>query len=74
MPSGSRTTVQEPPLARRYLADRSLPTSQVAYLLASDDANSQAGIPPIASRHRQWHAEQVFRGEAREPQLQAHAS
>ncbi|MFC5666928.1 helix-turn-helix domain-containing protein [Kitasatospora misakiensis] len=33
-------TVQEPPLARRYLADRSLPTSQVAYLLAYDDTNS----------------------------------
>ncbi|MFF8770760.1 AraC family transcriptional regulator ligand-binding domain-containing protein [Kitasatospora sp. NPDC015120] len=27
-------------LARRYLADRSLPTSQVAYLLAYDDTNS----------------------------------
>ncbi|MEK2494839.1 hypothetical protein WN990_35380 [Kitasatospora purpeofusca] len=32
--------VQGPPDARRYLADRSLPSSQVAYLLAYDDTNS----------------------------------
>ncbi|MEU1287764.1 phosphorothioated DNA-binding restriction endonuclease [Kitasatospora sp. NPDC005856] len=33
----------------------------------------QAGIPSVAGRHRQWHAEQVFRGEPREPLIPAHA-
>ncbi|MFJ2576882.1 phosphorothioated DNA-binding restriction endonuclease [Kitasatospora aureofaciens] len=27
----------------------------------------QAGIPSVAGRHREWHAEQVFRGTPREP-------
>ncbi len=44
-------------LARRYLADRSLTTSQIAYLLAYDDANSfyrafrrWTGLTPDAAR------------------------
>ncbi|MFJ5776202.1 helix-turn-helix domain-containing protein [Streptomyces sp. NPDC093094] len=44
--------------ARRYLADRSLPTSQVAYLLAYDDTNSfyrafrrWTGLTPDAARN-----------------------
>ncbi|MFG2953655.1 AraC family transcriptional regulator ligand-binding domain-containing protein [Streptomyces sp. NPDC048291] len=44
-------------LARRYLADHSLPTSQVAYLLAYDDTNSfyrafrrWTGLTPEAAR------------------------
>lgn len=44
-------------LARRYLADRSLTTSQIAYLLAYDDANSfyrafrrWTGLTPEAAR------------------------
>lgn len=45
-------------LARRYLSDRSLPTSQVAYLLAYDDTNSfyrafrrWTGLTPDAARN-----------------------
>ncbi|MGV9453144.1 AraC family transcriptional regulator ligand-binding domain-containing protein [Streptomyces sp. NPDC003635] len=45
-------------LARRYLADHSLPTSQVAYLLAYDDTNSfyrafrrWTGLTPEAARN-----------------------
>ncbi|MFF1790675.1 phosphorothioated DNA-binding restriction endonuclease [Kitasatospora sp. NPDC058243] len=32
----------------------------------------QAGSPSVAGQHRQWHAEQVFRGEPREPMTPAY--
>lgn len=60
-------------LVSQRLVGRSEASKQHVLALAGRQViGPQAGTPTVASRHRQWHAQQVFRGKPREPLNQAH--
>ncbi|MFD9592646.1 phosphorothioated DNA-binding restriction endonuclease [Kitasatospora sp. NPDC059973] len=54
-------------VSQRFVGRTEASRQHVLALAGRPVIGPQAGVPPVAGRHRQWHVEQVFRGEAREP-------
>ncbi|MFJ1751893.1 phosphorothioated DNA-binding restriction endonuclease [Kitasatospora sp. NPDC088134] len=53
-------------VSRRFVGRSEASRQHVLALAGRPVLGPQAGIPPVADRHRQWHTEQVFHGEPRE--------
>ncbi|MFJ8433845.1 phosphorothioated DNA-binding restriction endonuclease [Kitasatospora sp. NPDC094019] len=53
-------------VSQRFVGRGEASRQQVLALAGRPVIGPQAGVPPVAGRHRQWHAEQVFRGVPRE--------
>ncbi|GJF33948.1 HNH endonuclease [Kitasatospora sp. NE20-6] len=52
-------------VSQRFVGRSEASRQHVLALTGRPVIGPQAGIPPVADRHRKWHAEQVFRGEPR---------
>ncbi len=59
-------------VSQRFVGRSEASRQHVLALSGRPVIGPQAGVPAVAGRHRQWHAEQVFRGEAREPRTPAY--
>ncbi|GAA1083010.1 hypothetical protein GCM10009663_27500 [Kitasatospora arboriphila] len=59
-------------VSRRFVGRSEASRQHVLALAGRPVIGPQAGIPPVAGRHRKWHADQVFRGEPREAPTPAH--